>query len=56
MICKIKENYYPQIFIEQCKYREKEKEIVVFISEDIEGYFSSSDVDDDYQPIKEDFE
>ena len=38
MVCKIKGSYYPQIFLEQCKHREKEGKLVNFYDEEIQGY------------------
>ena len=33
-------NYYPQVFLEECKYVVKEKKIPKYINDDIEIYYS----------------
>ena len=52
---KLKKNCYPKIFVEQFKYKEKEKEIVMLIPEDIESSSSSNNYDDDDEFIEKDF-
>ena len=37
------ENYYPQVFLEECKYITKEKKMAKYISEDIEISTGESD-------------
>ena len=38
------ENYYPQVFLEECKYITKEKKMPKYISEDIEISTGESDM------------
>ena len=33
---KMGKNYYPQVFLEECKYIAKEKEVTKYINEDLE--------------------
>lgn len=44
-LCRIKKSYYPQILIEQCKYKEKERQIVNFIDEEIISSFDEDEQD-----------
>ena len=44
-VCRIKKSYYPQILIEQCKYKEKERQIVNFIDEEIVSCFDEDEQD-----------
>ena len=37
------ENYYPQMFLKECKHIEKEKKLVGHITEDIESILVNSD-------------
>ena len=46
-ILKKDENYYPQIFLIECKYIEKEKMALRYITDDLENYFEDSDESDD---------
>ena len=43
-------NYYPQVFLEECKYVVKKKTIPEYITEDIE-IFSDSDREDSDEDI-----
>ena len=54
-VYKMNKNYYPQVFLEECKCKLKEKQITRYITEDI-GIFSSSDDDDDSKDSEEDSE
>ena len=38
-------NYYPQVFLEECKYTEKEKKVVRHINEDLRDFLYSSECD-----------
>ena len=50
------ENYYPQVFLEKCKYVVKEKTMSTFIIDDIEISFGDFDKEDsDEENIKEIF-
>ena len=44
-VCRTKKSYYPQILIEQCKYKEKERQIVNFIDEEIVSSFDEDEQD-----------
>ena len=46
-ILKKDENYYPQIFLIECKYIEKEKMALRYITDDLENYFEDSDESDE---------
>ena len=46
-ILKKNENYYPQIFLIECKYIEKEKMALRYITDDLENYFEDSDESDE---------
>ena len=35
-VFKMGKNYYPQVFLEKCKYIAKEKEVTKYINEDLE--------------------
>ena len=50
LVLKFRKTYYPQFFVEQCKCKEKEKEITNFIPREIQ---SSSDADDNSHSDKE---
>ena len=47
-VFKLGKNYFPQAFLEECKYKIKKKEIKSFINDDLENFS-----DDDFE--KEDF-
>ena len=40
-------NYYPQAFLEECKYIIKEKKIPKYITEDIEIFFHNENFDEE---------
>ena len=40
-------NYYPQVFLEECKYFIKKKKINNYITEDVESYESDEDNSDE---------
>ena len=46
-ILKKDENYYPQIFLIEWKYIEKEKMALRYITDDLENYFEDSDESDE---------
>ena len=46
-ILKKDENYYPQIFLIECKYIEKEKMALRYITDYLENYFEDSDESDE---------
>ena len=46
-ILKKDENYYPQIFLIECKYIEKEKMALRYITDDLENFFEDSDESDE---------
>ena len=46
-ILKKNENYYPQIFLIECKYIEKEKMALRYITDDLENSFEDSDESDE---------
>ena len=46
-ILKKDENYYPQIFLIESKYIEKEKMALRYITDDLENYFEDSDESDE---------
>ena len=46
-ILKKDENYYPQIFLIECKYIEKEKMALRYITDDLENYFEDSEESDE---------
>ena len=50
-VFKIGKNYYPQVFLEKCKYIFKEKKLIRYITDDIE---ISSDDSDEENSNKED--
>ena len=43
-------NYYPQVFLEECKYVVKEKKMPEYITDDI-GISSDSDREDSYEEV-----
>ena len=40
------ENYYPQVFLEECKYVVKERKMSVFITDKIEIFYDDFDKED----------
>ena len=40
-VFKIDKNYYPQVFLEECRYIDKEKKVIRYITDDLE--ISSND-------------
>ena len=36
LVLKTDENYYPQVFLKECEYIEKEKKVIKFITDDLE--------------------
>ena len=40
---KKEENYYPQVFLKECNFIEKEKKVIRHITKDIEVFPSDSD-------------
>ena len=46
-VCRIKKSYNPHIFVEQFKYKGKEREIANFIPEEVESSFDEDDEDSD---------
>ena len=45
-VFKTGKNYYPQVFLEECKYIIKEKKVIRYITDDLE--ISSGDSDEEY--------
>ena len=35
-VFKIDKNYYPQVFLEECRYIDKEKKVIRYITDDLE--------------------
>ena len=46
-------NYYPQVFLEECKYVVKEKKIPEYIIDDIEIFFDSDKENSDDENYNE---
>ena len=38
-VFKIRRNYYPQVFLEKCKYIVKEKKVIRYVTDDIDNFF-----------------
>ena len=45
---KMCENYYPQVFLEECKNIVKEKEVTKYINDDLETSSDEEQSDDEY--------
>ena len=51
-VLKIENRYYPQVYLEQCKYKIKKRELKNFIGDNYELNRSSEDSDpDDYEQL-----
>ena len=46
-------NWYPQTFLEECKYNIKEKEIKSIITGDLESFSSSFSEEEDFEKYSE---
>ena len=46
-VLKMSKNYYPQAFVEECKYIVKEKEVTGHITEDLETYSDEGNCDEE---------
>ena len=44
---KLNKENYPQVYLEQCKYRQKKKELIQFINAELEDSSDDDDDDDD---------
>ena len=45
-ICRKDKNYYPQVFLEECKYVVKEKKMTEYVNDEIEFSYDDSDRED----------
>ena len=41
-VFKIDKNYYPQVFLEECRYIDKEKKVIRYITDDLEISYDDS--------------
>ena len=48
-VIKKDENYYPQVFLEECKYIGKEKKVIRYITDDLSFFNDDSDKSDKEQ-------